>query len=103
MYTKRKKASVVNNKIKVGGPQWSRTVPSASINKTAQVLQWLYTCSLYLELDSCTYKNCEIAIATTTAGDEAACVIDTPIMVASVNGGGTVLKNYPVNRDTTGT
>ena len=25
-------------------------------------------------------------------------VIDTPIMVASVNGGGTVLKNYPVNR-----
>ena len=43
-------------------------------------------------------QNCEIAIATTSAGNEAACVIDTLIMVASVNGGGTVLKNYPVNR-----
>ena len=29
---------------------------------------------------------------------EAARVIDTPIMVTRVNGGGTVLKNYPLNR-----
>ena len=31
-------------------------------------------------------------IATTVSWDGVACVIDTPIMVASVNGGGTFLK-----------
>ena len=29
------------------------------------------------------------------------CVVDTPIMVASVNGGGTVLKNHSVNQSVT--
>ena len=37
-------------------------------------------------------------IETTISWDEAARVIDTPIMVAGVNGGETVLKNYPTNR-----
>ena len=79
----------------MGGPQWSRMVLSASINK---LLKCCNGFTHAVSIDSCTYKNCEIATATTVSRDEAACVIDTPIMVASVNIGRTVLKNYPVNR-----